>query len=149
MGAVIFDELGVQQLELWDPRDAEHGWSIRQSNRARRLSVRVFRHGGVEVVVPLRTSSRRISAFISQQREWIERQRRRAVAPVAWPLPPATLELSAFNEQWRCVQKPASGRVRISVSAAAELEIKGDLGDRESLRRALIRWLVEYSKQRF
>ena len=52
---------------------------MRQSARARRLSVRVFRNGGVEIVVPPRTSPRRVSAFVSEHREWIERQRRRAV----------------------------------------------------------------------
>src|SRR5215469_9729608 len=134
MGAVIFGERGLQQLELWDPHDVEHGWSIRQSVRARRLSVRVFRHGGVEVVVPPRTSPHRISAFISQQREWIERQRRRAIAPLPWPLPPGTLELSALEEQWICVQRPGSGRVRVTAHQPGELELKGDLSDREALR---------------
>ncbi len=146
---MIFDERAVQQLELWDPRDAEHGWSIRQSTRARRLSVRVFRHGGVEVVVPPRTSPHRISAFISQQREWIERQRRRAIAPLPWPLPPATLELSALEEQWTCVQSRGSGRVRVTAREAGELELKGDLSDRGGLRMALIGWLVTHAKERF
>lgn len=146
---MTFDEFRVQQLELWGPHDAEHGWSIRQSARARRLSVRVFRHGGVEVVVPPRTSPHRISAFISQQREWIERQRRRAIAPLPWPLPPATLELSAFEEQWTCVQSPSSGRVRVMPRQAGQLELHGDLSDREALRGALIAWLVGYAKERF
>lgn len=145
---MIFGERGVQQLELWDPHDVEHGWSIRQSARARRLSVRVFRHGGVEVVVPPRTSPHRISAFISQQREWIERQRRRAIAPLPWPLPPATLQLSAFDEQWSCRQSPGSGRVRISSPRAGELELTGDLSDREGLRSALIDWLMAHAKER-
>jgi predicted metal-dependent hydrolase len=149
MGAVILDERGVQQLELWGPHDVEHGWSIRQSARARRLSVRVFRHGGVEVVVPPRTSPHRISAFISQQREWIERQRRRAIAPLPWPLPPATLELSAFDEQWTCVQIPSFGRVRVIGGQAQELELHGDLSDLETLRTALIGWLVAHAKGRF
>ena len=144
-----FDERGIQQLDLWDPHDVEHGWSIRQSVRARRLSVRVFRHGGVEVVVPPRTSPHRISAFISQQRGWIERQRRRAIAPLPWPLPPAILELSAFAEQWNCTHSPSSERVRVIALRAGELELKGDLSDREDLRTALISWLVSHAKERF
>lgn len=146
---MIFDQRGIQQLELWDPHDVEHGWAIRQSARARRLSVRVFRHGGVEVVVPPRTSAHRISAFISQQREWIERQRRRAIAPLPWPLPPATLELSALEEQWHCLHSPSSGRVRVMALRAGELELQGDLSDREDLRTALIAWLVTHAKGRF
>ena len=143
---MTFDEFRVQQLELWGPHDAEHGWSIRQSARARRLSVRVFRHGGVEVVVPPRTSPHRISAFISQQREWIERQRRRAIAPLPWPLPPATLELSAFEEQWQ-LRAEAEQRARASHAAEhAELELHGRSVRSGGSAGALIAWLVGYAK---
>ncbi len=139
----------VQQLELWGPHDVEHGWTVRESARARRLSVRVFRHGSVEVVVPPRTSNRRITAFVSQQREWIERQRRRAIAPLPWPLPPDALELSALSQRWRCVVVGGSGKVRIDESVCAQLQLQGDLSDREGLRRALNRWLVAHAKRSF
>ncbi len=148
-GSAAYDPM--QQLELWGPRDAEHGWSIRQSARARRLSVRVFRHGSVEVVVPLRTPSHRISAFIRPATgRGLSVSDDCAVAPLPWLLPPAMIgfELN-FDERWRCLQRPDSGRVRLRATTAGELELRGDLSDRRALRRVLIRWLVEYSKERF
>ncbi|MGH8142395.1 MAG: M48 family metallopeptidase [Steroidobacteraceae bacterium] len=137
------------QLQLWDPASAEHSWSVRRSARARRLSVRVFRNGGVEIVVPPRTSPQRVSAFVSEHREWIERQRRRSAAPVHWPVPPAMLTLSAIGEQWRCVHHHGAGRVCLEQVGTRELAVRGDTLERERLRLLLNAWLVESALRGF
>jgi len=142
-------EQKLQQLSLWDATPSEHSWSVRQSARARRLSVRVFRHGGVEIVVPPRTSPQRVSAFVSEHREWIERQRRRSALPVHWPLPPVCLTLSAFGEHWRCSSGGGVGRVRIRELMSRELQLLGELSDAEQLRRALTVWLARRAWQGF
>src|ERR1019366_8717079 len=103
----------TQQLPLWDAERSEQHWSVRQSARARRLSVRVFRNGGVEIVVPPRTSPHRVSAFVSEHREWIERQRKRAVPQVDWPFPPTSLSLSAIAEEWRCTLAAGAEQIRL------------------------------------
>jgi predicted metal-dependent hydrolase len=133
----------LRQLQLWDIDRTEHGWSVRASARARRLSVRVFRNGGVEIVVPPRTPPRRVSEFVSQHREWIERQRRRAAPAVDWPLPPNLLSLTAIGEEWRCSVAAGPARVGLRELAGRELQIRGRLEDRERLRRELANWLVE------
>jgi hypothetical protein len=132
----------MRQLQLWDAQGDEHGWSVRQSPRARRLSVRVFRHGGVEIVVPPRTSAARVSAFVSEHREWIERQRRRSAPSMQWPLPPSVLALSALQEEWPCEPGVPGGRLRIR-EQDGRLLLDGELSERERLRQALRRWLVE------
>jgi len=133
----------MRQLQLLNSEDAVQSWSVRQSPRARRLSVRVFRHGGVEIVVPPRTSAQRVSAFVSEHREWIERQRLRSAPPIHWPLPPASLALSALGEHWQCV--PGGGRGRLHVRQIGEslLALEGDTSERERLRHQLTRWLVQ------
>jgi predicted metal-dependent hydrolase len=138
----------LRQLQLWDVDSSAHGWSVRQSARARRLSVRVFRNGGVEIVVPPRTPPRRVSEFVSQQREWIERQRRRAAPAVDWPLPPAVLALTGIGEEWRCSASAGAGRVGLRESAAHELQITGRLEERGRLRRLLAHWLIERAQLR-
>jgi predicted metal-dependent hydrolase len=137
----------LRQLQLWDADPSEHGWSVRQSARARRLSVRVFRTGGVEIVVPLRTSPRRVSEFVSQHREWIERHRRRALPAASWPLPPAALSLSAIGEEWRCTRVAGSGPVRLRELPGCELQLSGRLEDRPRLRLVLVNWLVDHARQ--
>ncbi len=139
----------MRQLQLWDSRDTEQSWSVRQSPRARRLSVRVFRHGGVEIVVPPRTSPQRVSAFVSEHREWIERQRLRSAPPTQWPLPPSALVLTALGEHWECVPVGGRGRASIRQIGERQLRLEGDLGERERLRHLLTRWLVERATLRF
>jgi predicted metal-dependent hydrolase len=142
-------EHNLQQLSLWDTERSQHIWSVRQSARARRLSVRVFRHGGVEIVVPPRTSPQRVSAFVSEHREWIERQRRRSAPPLHWPLPPASLSLSAVGEQWRVIGSDGAGRVRVRELVTQELQLHGALSHHEQLRHALLGWLAQHAHRRF
>jgi len=142
-------ESRLRQLQLWGPDASEHGWSVRQSARARRLSVRVFRNGGVEIVVPPRTPPRRVSEFVSEHRQWIERQRRRAAPALHWPLPPDSLTLTAIGEQWRCSTAARTGRVGLREIAAFELQISGALDERDRLRRLLANWLIERARLRF
>jgi predicted metal-dependent hydrolase len=142
-------ERKLQQLTLWDATPSEHSWSVRQSARARRLSVRVFRHGGVEIVVPPRTSPQRVSSFVSEHREWIERQRRRSAPSVHWAMPPTTLALTALGELWRCSSGAELGRVRVRALMNQELQLLGELGDIEQLRKALTGWLAQHAFQKF
>jgi len=139
----------LRQLQLWDVDRSEHDWSVRQSARARRLSVRVFRNGGVEIVVPPRTPPRRVSEFVSEHREWIERQRQRSSPAVGWPLPPDVLSLTAIGEQWRCTTVAGAGRARLREVAVDELRISGRLDERDRLRRLLANWLIERARLRF
>jgi predicted metal-dependent hydrolase len=138
-----------QQLSLWDTERSEHSWSVRQSARARRLSVRVFRHGAVEIIVPPRTSPQRVSAFVSEHREWIERQRRRSAPASHWPMPPATLNLSALGEHWRCVSNAGAGRVRVREIGADQLQLRGRLDEVDQLRSALRHWLAQHAQRQF
>src|SRR6204780_5736260 len=119
----------LRQLQLLDLGGIEQKWSVRQSARARRLSVRVFRNGGVEIIVPPRASPQRVSAFVSEHREWIERQRRRSAPASHWPMPPATLNLSALGEHWRCVSNAGTGRVRVREMGTDQLQLRGHLDD--------------------
>src|ERR1700683_4992539 len=137
----------LRQLQLWDADGSEHGWSVRQSPRARRLSVRVFRTGGGDIVVAPRTSPRRVSEFVSQQREWIELHRRRALPVASWPLPPEALALTAIGEEWRCTRVAVPGAVRLRELPGRELQLSGRLEDRSRLRLVLVNWLVEHARQ--
>src|SRR5579864_6195284 len=141
----------LRQLQLWDLGGIEQHWSVRQSARARRLSVRVFRNGGVEIVVPPRTSPHRVSAFVGEHREWIERQRRRAVPQIDWPFPPTSLSLSAIEEEWRCTVVDGVGQIRLRELAEGELQLKGIPGEnsRDRVRQVLLRWLIKHAGVRF
>jgi len=47
------------------------GFSVRHSNRARRLSIKVYPRGRVEVVVPRHAGPRAVEAFVNDNQAWI------------------------------------------------------------------------------
>jgi predicted metal-dependent hydrolase len=140
----MFDDPALQ-LPLWSDRDATDGWVLRESRRARRLAVRVFHSGRVEVVVPPRTSTRAVEQFIAGHRAWIERKRaaaRRNAAP-AEPFPPERIELEATGEVWRVHLSGGAGRLRVRAAAPYLLRISGNAADATAVRVALRRWLLK------
>src|SRR5260221_11885244 len=98
-----------QEVPVWSGRDAEADWRVRRSVRARRLAVRVFHDGAVEVVVPERTRPREVQSFVARHQDWIVQERRRA-SLLVHEFPPDRLELKAIGETWHCpaVQAPAA-----------------------------------------
>src|SRR5580692_11576280 len=58
--------------ETHEPR--EISYTVRRSDRARRVRVNVHAHTGVEVVLPTRAPERAAAAAVSELRPWIERR---------------------------------------------------------------------------
>ncbi len=145
----MISNMVTSQLPLWSDKHATDGWSVRESQRARRLTVRVFHTGRVEIVVPSRTSQRAVERFLERHRTWIERKReearRRAGPPV--PFPPRQIELPACEETWRIHLAGGCGRARIGSPALGLLALGGDAGNGQAVRQALRRWLTERARQ--
>jgi len=145
----MISNMVTSQLPLWSDKDATEGWSVRESQRARRLTVRVFHTGRVEVIVPFRTSPRAVERFLERHRPWIERKReearRRAGPPL--PFPPPQIELPACEETWRMHLAGGSRRARIAPTAPGLLTLSGDPAESQPVRQALRRWLTERAWQ--
>ncbi|MEP7245200.1 MAG: SprT family zinc-dependent metalloprotease [Gammaproteobacteria bacterium] len=146
----MFDETAAQ-LPLWSDRDATEGWGIRESSRARRLTVRVFHSGRVEVVVPARTSRTTVDRFIDRHRLWIERKRAEARknAPPPEAFPPESIELSSPKETWRIHVAGGTGRPRIKVAAPGLLSLGGDMGNVRAVQNTLRLWLAQQAAEAF
>jgi predicted metal-dependent hydrolase len=138
-----------QQLDLWGSAASGESWSVRESARARRLTVRVFRTGRVEVVVPPRTSRRMLHRFIHEHRDWIDakRQAARAEARPSDPFPPTVIRLAARLEELRVELHEAHGRLRATRAAGGVLRLAGPTAERRQVERALRAWLVEESRR--
>jgi hypothetical protein len=136
------------QLPLWSDDNPADGWAVRESRRARRLAIRVFHTGRVEVVVPRRTSRRAVAQFLDGHRAWIETKlahaRRHATAPE--PFPPSRIELAAFGQSWRVHLAGGSGRVRARRIAPGILALVGDSADARLVRQALRNWLAQEAR---
>ncbi|MEJ2161241.1 MAG: DUF45 domain-containing protein, partial [Chromatiales bacterium] len=111
------------------------GLSVRRSNRARRMSIRVDPLGSVEVVVPNRVRPPEVRSFVEENRDWIRRARDHMTGGVERVRvePPTHIELKAIGREREVVyqdsgvrrlsQKPDGRRITISGTAAADHEI--------------------------
>jgi predicted metal-dependent hydrolase len=142
-------EMVTPQLPLWSDKDATNGWLVRESDRARRLTVRVFHSGRVEVVVPARTTARAVERFIERHRNWIDRKREEALrraAPPA-PFPPAKIDFSASNESWRVHLGGGGHGARLHACSDGLLTLTGNVNDGHAVRLLLRRWLTDKARE--
>ena len=144
------DAAGTAGSEAGNPGASD--FSVRESARARRLSIKVFPRGKVEVVVPRRTPARDVEAFVVENRAWIDD----AVASFAAQFGeqcqqlPDIVELPAIGQTIvvRYQQQRGTSAVRTRY-AAGTLYLKGNVADRERCVKALQRWLGRVARQEF
>jgi predicted metal-dependent hydrolase len=140
----------LQQLPLWSDGAIDAAWRVRRSQRARRLGVRIFRDGTVEIVVPPGAGARAVSAFVARHRDWIERHRQRAPrADLAFP--PERIDLPALGESWACHVVPAGApgvrreppvRALAASGTGGVLQLRSGT-DESLLGNAMLDWLCE------
>jgi predicted metal-dependent hydrolase len=146
MMALTMITAALQQLPLWNQGTADADWQVRRSRRARRPSVRVFRDGAVEIVVPEHLAPRQIENFVARHRDWIERHR--GTVPLDRVFPPAQIELTALGEIWQCRVVPAHANAEPGLRAHAHgasggvLELHAAAG-MDAVRSMLLDWLTE------
>jgi predicted metal-dependent hydrolase len=131
------------QLTLWSEREVGTAWNVRISRRARRMSMRVFPGGRVEVVVPPGAGVPAIERFVARHREWAERRSQELLrlAPKAAERQPRTIELGLLGEHWS-VEYVAGRRVRAEVTGERALRVHApSLTDRHA-SQALVPWLM-------
>ncbi len=140
------------QLSLFsetDEPDAISGFSVRESARAKRLSIKVFPRGRVEVVVPRRTRATDVRKFVEAHRDWIHRARQDFAAehtPEPFALP-RTVRLDGIAKQFSIEYQPRSGAKTVKYrSSDARVELYGCTGDEGLCVAALKRWLMKLAK---
>lgn len=132
--------------------DPMSGFSVRESRRAKRLSIKVYPRGRVEVVVPRRTRAREVQKFVDEHRDWI-RDTRAQFAEEHPPEPfhlPHRIELPGIGATVRVAY--ARERDEKSVryrQAGSLLRLSGNTGDEQQCVGALKRWLAATAKRHF
>lgn len=126
------------------------GWDVRRSARARRLAIRVYPEGRVEIIVPANASASVVQTFVARHRNWIERKlaERRHHAPSAESFPPHVLQLAAFEESWPIERASTLGHSRPLSFDGAVLRVAEGMTP-ANLRRVLFRWLLEHARLGF
>src|SRR5512134_1883156 len=132
------------QMSLWLPREASPGWDVRISRRARRMSMRVFPGGRVEVVVPPGAGVPAIERFVARHRDWAERRSRELMrlAPKAADRQPTRIEMELLGRAWH-VEYVSGRRPRAQEVACDRLRVHApSLTDRHA-SHALVPWLTD------
>lgn len=139
------------QLQLFESRSANEPWNVRVSRRARRLSVRVYPGGRVEVVVPPGASAATVHRFVHSHREWIDQR----VADLSSATPheferrPTRIDLRAIGRHFEVTYVPSAAR-SISVRTCEKtstVELSGAVHSEEGVGRALRAWLTDVARR--
>jgi predicted metal-dependent hydrolase len=137
------DEVSPTQLTLWSEREIGTAWNVRISRRARRMSMRVFPGGRVEVVVPPGAGVPAIERFVARHRDWAERRSLELLklAPKAVDRQPVEIELGLLNRRWSVDYVPGS-RVNLHEDGHSQLRVQGPLPVERHASQALVPWLM-------
>lgn len=123
-------------------------YTIRRSERAKHMRLRVLRDGRVEVVLPARAPSSRVETFVRDNTEWIHRTRARMMART--PDMPA----STTHETWYKGRRvpvthlPGNGSSYLIHWTGKGFEITGD-GSQERTAELLEAWFRKAARAVF
>ena len=144
------------QLPLFPERTPEPdpvtGFSVRESSRAKRLSIKVFPRGKVEVVVPRRTRPQDVRSFVEENQAWIENARTKfAIDHVQEPFAlPELIELKSINRVTKVEYLAEKGSRTVKFRASGDkLVLKGAIQDEKLCVAALRRWLTSVARREF
>ena len=128
------------------------GFSVRESGRAKRLSIKVYPRGRVEVVVPKRTRARDVQSFVDENRDWIRRTRESFAAqhpPEPFALP-ERIRLAAIDRRFDVDYRPRPGAASVRYRRRKDdLVLSGDVADEKRCVAAIKRWLAAVAKEEF
>lgn len=143
------------QLPLFSDKDEPEdlsGFSVRESGRARRLSIKVFPRGRVEVVVPKRTRPADVREFVESHGEWIRKARESFAAehpPEPFALP-RIVKLNGIDRQFHVRYEPREGARTVRYRAQSDaVMLTGCMTDETLCVQALKRWLISLAKREY
>lgn len=143
------------QLTLFsdcDETDPLSGFSVRESGRAKRLSIKVFPRGKVEVIVPRRTRAADVQAFVEAHRDWITSARAR-FAEQHPPQPfglPAQVKLPAIERQFTVSYQPDIAAKTVKYRLQGDTLLLYGRTDEDALCvAALKRWMTGLAKREY
>lgn len=138
------------QLQLFDTRSAADRWTVRVSRRARRLSVRVYPGGKVEVVVPPGASPAAVQKFVGTHRQWIHRRvADLSTAAAVDDSRPDAIRLPAIARHFAVEYEYAAGpTARVRSAGENVIVVSGPLHNDRAITAALRDWLADLAHQR-
>jgi hypothetical protein len=138
-----------------NPLPAEiDGYKVRQSQRAKRLTIKVSSWGEVEVVVPPGTAASRVTQFLRSREDWIQKTKakvqteRRAIAHETAVSRPPEIVLRALDETWTVSYTETNApNVTVEVNFTQhQLSVTGQIDQISLCHELLGRWVRDYAR---
>ena len=127
-------------------------YSIRESQRAKRVNLKLSPKGELEIVVPIGFDRTQVPSIIQRHQHWIEKHRQKfqlqaqQTPNICAATLPKTIEFLAEIETWNVEYTPAE-ITSIRVSELPEtLMLWGNTSNEELCRRTLRSWLTRDRK---
>lgn len=130
-------------------------YRVRESPKAKHVSLKMSVQDGLEVIVPRGFDQSRIPEILHNKHSWIERtierleeQRQQLALEVSHALPEA-LHLRAINQLWQVdYHATHSPRVTLSEKDKSRLILRGNTSNEEACKTLLQQWLTHKAYQR-
>ncbi|BBD09153.1 M48 family metallopeptidase [Desulfovibrio ferrophilus] len=125
-------------------------YSVRESSRAKRVTLRVSPRSGVEVVVPKGFDRDRVPSIVADRKEWLHRQIQR-LSEGGWssepPLMPGELNLQTLDRVLRIdiAHNPRKAPA-LTQSGPDSLLLTGDSSDQSACRKCILTWLKQQAR---
>ena len=125
-------------------------FQIRQSIKAKRISLSITAKKGLEIILPARYSERVVINFLHEKKSWILSHEEILNQAKKAAICPANVFLAALNEDWDIVCQPGytSQSVRIKENGQYLL-LQGATHNIKACHQALRRWLLKKAKYYF
>lgn len=120
-------------------------YTVRESDRARRVRLTVTARDGLVVVVPRRFPHSRVPTIVAARHEWVltalerVRERREALEAGRDTLP-ERIELPGLGESWAVAYRPSARPGVRSQTSRGVLTLSGATDDLQAVRAALLRF---------
>jgi predicted metal-dependent hydrolase len=136
------------QLPLFSVTNRVDPWTVRTSRRARRLSVRVYPGGRVEIVAPQGASPAIVQRFIGEHRQWIDARIRDFAAQSDSSLP-QSIELPAIDVRYSVDYVERDCAPRLAYAGDGQLTVIGSSIEPRMVTICLRNWLMEVAENSF
>ena len=116
-------------------------YTIRVSQRAKRVILKVSGRNVLEVVVPRGFDTKWLPEILKANEAWITNQLQNAMQSPSQSNP-EQIDLSAIDQRWQVEYRPGSdGRFMFREAAPGVLQVQGDAADVHGIALVLNRWL--------
>jgi predicted metal-dependent hydrolase len=145
----------VESQQLSAPLLAIPQYRVRESLKAKHVSLKMSVQGGLEVIVPRGFDQSRIPEILHTKQSWIERtidrleeQRQQLALEYSHALPDQ-LQLRAINQFWQVeYQATNSARVTLTEKDKSRVILRGNIRQEDSCKMLLQQWLMHKAYQR-